>query len=994
MDLKKLFIEELNYEPVFKKIRIPEIENKENILDLQIAFEKNDFQIILGRLKNLNPEFEKIIIKNLKKEYSDAIYLFTTPDDKQINIYNIKLTEDKKERIRKLTYDEINNKTQLFKEKIRFFEVSEDITGKLSLKEKIDTAFDTERVTKKFYVEFKKYHDKFLKFIKGIPVEKDAEWYTSVILNRLMFIYFIQKKGFIDNDYDYLKNKFNEIEKQKGNFYSDFLKGLFFEGFAKKDKSEEFKKKYGNVPYLNGGLFLPHPIEKKYKDISIPNEAFKEIIDYFDRYIWYLDERPLRNENEINPDILGYIFEKYINQKELGAYYTKEDITGYICRNTIIPYIFDRIGIKNYQHFLKKIDIEKYVYEGVTDREKRVEEIKKAYQNGEIKDINDFITFNLDIEKFALDFIDNLKDEETLKHLYFDILKNIKILDPTVGSGAFLFAALNILFPMYEKIINKKFLEFKKANSKYWRTFFEREIQKIKEHPNVNYFILKTIIVNNLYGVDIVEEATEICKLRLFLKLAAQIDDVNHIEPLPDIDFNIKAGNTLVGIVDIEKDSIGLFVHSIKNEILELSKKLSQFRANQLTFGEQIAKKFEFYQKQKKEIDEILASLNTKINQKQKDDYNVSYDDFIKNYKPFNWYVEFNEIIKNGGFDVIIGNPPYVEYSKVKNQYKIKGYKTESCGNLYAFVVERSLNLLKNDGRFGMIVPISITNTRRMSPLREILNKESSLIYISSFSDRPSKLFIGAEQELSIAIVKKFHSNTNKIFTTNYIKWYSEQRDSLFQNIQYCDISEFNIKNTIPRLGNKIEKNIWNKFNNDFKIKNLILRTPNVSKVIYIHKRGRYWTLAIDFEPVYNVGKRNNDLSSVWEKICLDNEYADFIICFLNSSLFYWYSKKFLNTWIITTSEILDTPIKISNLLIWHNIKKILMEDLKKHSVIKTIEYRYKKVKQQLFYPSKSKHIIDEIDRELAKHYGFTEEELNFIINYDIKFRMGKEEEN
>jgi hypothetical protein len=636
MDLKKLFIEELNYEPVFKKIRIPEIENKENILDLQIAFEKNGFQIILGRLKNLNPEFEKIIIKNLKKEHPDAIYLFTTPDDKQINIYNIKLTEDKKERIRKLTYDEINNKTQLFKEKIRFFEVSEDITGKLSLKEKIDTAFDTEKVTKKFYVEFKKYHDKFLKFIKGIPIEKDAEWYTSVILNRLMFIYFIQKKGFIDNDYDYLKNKFNEIEKQKGNFYSDFLKGLFFEGFAKKDKSEEFKKKYGNVPYLNGGLFLLHPIENKYEDISIPNEAFKEIIDYFDRYIWYLDERPLRNENEINPDILGYIFEKYINQKELGAYYTKEDITGYICRNTIIPYIFDRIGIKNYEHFLKKISIEKYIYEGVTDREKRVEEIKKAYQNGEIKDINDFITFNLDIEKFALDFIDNLKDEETLKHLYFDILKNIKILDPTVGSGAFLFAALNILFPMYEKIINKKFLEFKKLNSKYWEKF-ETEINNIKEHPNVNYFILKTIIVNNLYGVDIVEEATEICKLRLFLKLAAQIDDVNHIEPLPDIDFNIKANNTLVGIVDIKeiekKYSEGglLDFNNVKNKIIDLDKKLSDFRRNQLTLGEQVLKKFDFYQEQKTEIQKLLNEINLIINKDLQDEYGIKkYDDFIK----------------------------------------------------------------------------------------------------------------------------------------------------------------------------------------------------------------------------------------------------------------------------------------------------------------------------------------------------------------------------
>ena len=102
----------------------------------------------------------------------------------------------------------------------------------------------------------------------------------------------------------------------------------------------------GTIPYLNGGLFLPHPIEDQYGDqIAIADEAFERLFEFFDAYTWHLDERPLRQGNEINPDVLGYIFEKYINQKQMGAYYTKEDITGYICRSTILPFLLDKCGV-------------------------------------------------------------------------------------------------------------------------------------------------------------------------------------------------------------------------------------------------------------------------------------------------------------------------------------------------------------------------------------------------------------------------------------------------------------------------------------------------------------------------------------------------------------------------------------------------------------------------------------------------------------------------
>ena len=209
--------------------------------------------------------------------------------------------------------------------------------------------FDVERVTKRFYEIFQKEHKAFLKFITGITESTDHEWYASVMLNRLMFVYFIQRKGFLDGDRDYLRHRLNRCQQEKGrdnfySFYRYFLLRLFHEGFGKrpKERAPDLEKLIGRIPYLNGGMFERHDIEKRYGDeIQIPDKAFERIFDYFDQYQWHLDERPLRADNEINPDVLGYIFEKYINQKQMGAYYTKEDITEYIGKNTVIPFLFD-----------------------------------------------------------------------------------------------------------------------------------------------------------------------------------------------------------------------------------------------------------------------------------------------------------------------------------------------------------------------------------------------------------------------------------------------------------------------------------------------------------------------------------------------------------------------------------------------------------------------------------------------------------------------------
>ena len=487
--------------------------------------------------------------------------------------------------------------------------------------------FDIERVTKHFYDRFQKEHAAFLKFITGVTEDADREWYASVILNRLMFVYFIQRKGFLNGDRDYLRNRLARMRIEHGkdkfySFYRYFLLRLFHEGLGDKPRMRELETLVGRIPYLNGGLFAVHELEKpdRYGEtIQIPDQAFERIFDYFDQYQWHLDERPLRADNEINPDVLGYIFEKYINQKQIGAYYTKEDITDYINRNTVLPFVFDtargkcKVAFENAKGptvwDLLRNDPDRYIYPAVRQgaeealppeiaaglnpptlhkavgdglvetlelrknwnklaprthalptetwrdvvaRRKRYEEITAKLDAGDIRDINDLVTLNLDICQFAQDAIESCEGPDLLR-AFWHAIEKATILDPTCGSGAFLFAALNVLEPLYEACLGRMeaFVEDlsrageKQRPEKY--SDFRKVLERVAAHPNRRYFIFKSIILNNLFGVDIMEEAVEICKLRLFLKLAAQVEpdttrDNLGIEPLPDIDFNIRAG--------------------------------------------------------------------------------------------------------------------------------------------------------------------------------------------------------------------------------------------------------------------------------------------------------------------------------------------------------------------------------------------------------------------------------------------------------------------
>ena len=936
----------------------------------------------------------------------------------------------------------------------------EDLTL-VDVTRRVRASFDIERVTKRFYDRFKTEHAQFLKFLNGIPDLEMQRWYASVMLNRLMFIYFIQKKGFLNNDTDYLRTKLTESQANGADqYYTAFLCPLFFEGFAKPEaeRSEEAKGLLGAVPYLNGGIFQRHQLEELYGErTEIPDTAFEGLFNFFDQYQWHLDDHTLQNDNEINPDVLGYIFEKYINQKQMGAYYTKEDITEYISKNTIIPFLFDAARTACQIAFegetsvwqLLKADPDRYIYDAVKTgvelelpehiaagmddvskrttwntpapdeyalpteiwrevvaRRGRYESIHAKLSNGEIDEVNALITDNLNIRQFAHDVIENCEGPELLR-AFWNAITQVTILDPTCGSGAFLFAALNVLEPLYEACLERMqvFLDelqyaVKTPRAERFRDFRE-VLERIEQHPNRRYFILKSIIINNLYGVDIMEEAIEICKLRLFLKMVAQIEAVEQIEPLPDIDFNIQAGNTLVGYAtydEVEKAVTGKLdfdntMPRIATQAEDVERLFTLFRQQQTELGGMVK------DSDKQMLREKLHALEDELNRFLADEYKVdpnkgrAYQSWLSTHKPFHWFIEFYGILKDGGFDVIIGNPPYVEYSKVKKQYTVMEYKTEKCGNLYPMSIERSFDLSK--GPIGMIVQLPLVCTDRMIPAQSLFKTRNRKSWFANFDDRPGKLFDDLQHiraTIFLSVAEK-EQDMATLYATQYNRWFTEARSTLFESIAYENITSICFEGAFPKIADSIGKRIASKLRSANKS---VLNFKTGKFLCHFHNAPQYWIRATDFIPYFWNERDGEQISSHVKPLHLTTELdAAVAVATLNSSLFYWWFVVLSNCRDLTLREIRNFPIGIDQMdeAIKQRLSALtedLMQDLKRHAHRKETNYKTTgRVVYDEFYPRHSKPIIDKIDQLLAEHYDLTDEELDFIINYDIKYRMG-----
>ncbi len=921
-----------------------------------------------------------------------------------------------------------------------------------------------------------------MRFIEGIETVADREWYASLMLNRMMFIYFIQKRGFLDSNIDYLRDRLQRVRQQYGNgrfnrFYRLFLLKLFHEGLGQPEanRPSELTALLGKVPFLNGGLFDVHDLEQDNPDIQIPDEAFEQIFDFFDAYQWHLDDRPLQKDNEINPDVLGYIFEKYINQKQMGAYYTKEDITGYISRNTVIPFLFDRANkacsiafkpdgglwrllqddpdryfyeavrhgitydINKKEDLAQKRDLPKEIAAGWDDVSKRdgwnepatsdyalptetwrehvarrrhYEDIYAKLASGQVAAINDLITYNLDIEQFAEDVIRGSEGPELIRAFWKGIT-SVSILDPTCGSGAFLFAALNILEPIYIACLDvmRGILDDLKRSKRKHRpekmSDFRQILKQVESHPSERYFILKSIIINNLYGVDIMEEAVEICKLRLFLKLVAQLESHEQIEPLPDIDFNIRAGNTLVGFTSLDDVKRAVSGDLFKEQSLPDIEERAEMADRTFRLFQEMQTERDMdasaFAKAKVDLKGRLDDLRDQLDRYLAGEYGVqdndtaAYEQWRVSHQPFHWFVEFYGIMYGGGFDVIVGNPPYVKYRAVKKQYKVDGYDTRSCDNLYAFVMERNNILAARFGRSGMIVPHSAICTDRMAPVQNFLVGQNVTTWVSSYDIRSAKLFMGVDQRLAIYITSASSNSAGSVFSSRYHRWHESVRNTLLSCIEYVRINEKLPMQTVPKIHISTEGQLLKKLiqNQTLRVGMLKVFRRNCGQV-YFHNAPRYWVRAMDFAPYFRNDRDGVQISTQVKSLILASKKdAQATVAALNSSLFYWWFLILSDCRHLNLREIENFPLGLDHMReATRNrlcmLSDRLMANFHLYKVRKETRYQTTgRVVYDEFNQKPSKPIVDDIDRALAEHYGFTDKELDFVINYDVKYRMG-----
>ena len=874
-DFRTLFIEEMGWNKYNASLAdIPTLYVGEEAFNIKTIAHRNGFQVLLCNVKELpsNSTCKKLDTK-LRKAANDYICIFVIPGTEHHQWVAPVKTNEKRD-IVIIEYAEAE-KAQFLFEKISglSFDIDE-VTTIVDVKERIQGAFsvNSEKITKDFYTGFSKEHKSFAGFITGIDDQiatkdnKNKQWYTSVMLNRLMFCYFIQKKGFLNGDENYLRNKLRWVQEKKGSnkffksFYKGFLVQLFRGGLNSPKHDSEFEEMYGRIPYLNGGMFDVHQIERDYENIDIKDEAFESLFEFFDKWRWHLDTRVTASGRDINPDVLGYIFEQYINDRaQMGAYYTKEDITEYIGRNTIIPYLLDAVAKKYpeafeedgaFWQFIQKSGDE-FIYDAVKkgtdlslpediavgldteapdlierrkawnnptpaayalpteiwretiERRQRYESIKSKIAAGEVKTVNDVITYNLNTPRIAYDFLNDTEDKKFIELFYAELLK-VTILDPTCGSGAFLFAALNLLEPLYEVCISRM-EDFNKQDS----SCFKEQLAEIqnKYRSNIQYFIYKSIILRNLYGVDIMAEAVEIAKLRLFLKMVAVVEvdkraDNLGLDPLPDVDFNIRCGNTLVGYANADDIYNDLFLNNadlflsndswdkIKEQLEFVSLAYSVFRDAQLETDESIKD----YRNAKGELIKALNNLNTELNNHLfKASGESNYKKWLNRIQPFHWISEFYQIIsENKGFDVIIGNPPYVAITKIDYLTSSPEFK---CADLYGYVIRRVFEILNPYGRHGFIVMHSLAFSSNYSDVRKLIKQHSNGAWFSFYGRIPAGLFSGSVRVRNTIYITSPSGGGHN--TSRMHRWFTEQRPTLFNTLKY---NRFTWEDDIPRL--------------------------------------------------------------------------------------------------------------------------------------------------------------------------------------------------
>ncbi|MDD5192510.1 MAG: Eco57I restriction-modification methylase domain-containing protein [Candidatus Nanoarchaeia archaeon] len=769
--------------------------------------------------------------------------------------------------------------------------------------EELEKAFSVDNVTKEF---FDQYKDRFIQLKESIDgiikknhiVRKEFEnkginsiEFSKKLLGQIVFLYFLQKKGWLGvqkdsggkfNEWgsgpkDFMKRLFNGNIVKYENFFNDVLEPLFYQALAN-DRSADndyYEKLKCKVPFLNGGLFEPiKDYDWTKTDILIDNNIFKDIFTTFDQFNFTIKEdEPLEKEVAVDPEMLGKVFENLLDvndRKSKGAFYTPREIVHYMCQQSLINYLETntlKLGIK-------REEIELFILKGdiALDRLRRI-------HLGKYDDVKLILPKSI---------VSNYKELDKL-------LREIKICDPAVGSGAFPVGMMN---------------EIIKARNIL--TYFYSEKEKVER---TDYNLKRQTIENSLYGVDIESSAVEITKLRFWLSLIVDELDMKNIRPLPNLDNRIMCGNSLIE----EFEGVKLFDERLTNgkssKQMTLFKKGSEYKLETLQklqsiyFNEQDRNKKKRLMKdiENLEWEFIEVTLKEQGNEdamKKLDQYKNSRS------KPFFlWKLYFSDVFQrdNPGFDVVIANPPYVRQEEIK-EYKdslSKEYKiSNGTADLYCYFLELAFNLSKQEGSSAYITSNKFLRTSYGKELRGFLKENTSIRQLINFGGY--KVF-DATVDTMITIFKKVYSPSNKVGIVNikedfqikdsidnYIHknmFYFEQRYLNNEGWALLDEKGFKLKmkielnSSLKEKGYKIfrgvttgansvflaDRNKISEFNLEKSILKPILQGQDIYR--YSHKKNKYFMIysKIGFEinDFPNTKKYLYDnkeiLSNVWE---------------------------------------------------------------------------------------------------------------------------------
>ncbi|MBI1667619.1 Eco57I restriction-modification methylase domain-containing protein [Capnocytophaga periodontitidis] len=829
--------------------------------------------------------------------------------------------------------------------------------------------------------------------------KKAVRDFVKRMMGRIVFLYFIQKKGWLavpkgknwgEGNYDYLCQLYKETPKEdQPYFYEKRLLPLFFECFT--DKKSESETNNLRFPYLNGGLF-DKTQDQHFDKVNLPYSIFTELFDTFNSYNFTVyEDAPNEHTVAVDPEMLGHIFENLLeDNKDKGAFYTPKEIVHYMCKESLKTFLLSKIVSDNNQSEKAKDVITKIIEHQPLNEEER------KY----IKEKGNVITTSLE---------------------------NVKICDPAIGSGAFPMGLLQEIY--YIKITLQQL-----------GVTTEQTDAQIKKH----------IIEQNIYGVDIDAGAVDIARLRFWLSLVV---DEQLPQPLPNLDFKIMQGNSLLEsyhgvdlsnllqdnnnlmlVENAQKDLFGNYVEPqlritfTKKDFTEsLQQDIKKYFSitdaeTKKSLKKQINNKIQEHidynlELRRNHLERLKLEItpkykNTTLTLKQEREkesleqeiakLDISRKEIIKlqetDEKPFFlWHIYFADVFKgannldNSGFDIVIGNPPYgaklsqEDKEVLKKKYisaqTIKGIQKGSL-DTYTLFIELGYNLLKKGGNLGFIVPISITSSEAVTGIHKLLRNNCRAIKLSSYAVRPKPVFENAMVNTSIIQYVKTNTPCESILSTKmYRRGKNFNLEQLINNLEFVETKDLMLLGRIPKISYNIERNILTKILNQKTISKYL--SEKGSPIYYRAAGGRYFKVVTN----YSTG------SSAEKMLLFSSKLSNSIGGILSSNLSFWFYQIYSDNLNWKSYEIENFTIPYLNdkdIVALEKLYQKYLADIENNAKNRTVtedsSYHISEFKE--YKIQKSKHIIDQIDDLICPLYGLTQEEIDFIKNYEIEFRL------